>query len=133
MDIDIVIEKLRSSVEPSRRLDVEIAQIVGWRLKTEMVVDTNTGEHKQRNLWLVPNSDELGKIPFYTSELEASYRLSQEIAPGEPAACSWEKAFAAARIGDGPRVVASNVATALCLATFVYYRARMRKNSVLST
>lgn len=126
MRIDAVIDSLRASEGPSRRLDVEIAQMIGWRLRTETVVDVNTGEQKQKHLWLVPQSEELGKIPFFTSELGAAFRLSQDIAPSEPAAFCWEHGQCSAQVGNGPAVIAANAAIALCLAVLVYHQHRFR-------
>ncbi|MGK6317774.1 hypothetical protein [Neorhizobium sp. DT-125] len=127
MEVDAVIDNLKATKGPSRKLDSEIAQVLGWRLKTETFVDAATGETKQRHLWLVPKTDELGKIPFYTLDLEAAYRLTQDVAPSEAAGCMWEDGIASARIGDGPTVEAANAAIALCIAALVASKNRPQR------
>lgn len=119
MEIDVIIDRLKAAKAPSRRLDVDIAQVVGWRLKTETFVDTATGETKQRHLWLVPKSEELGKVPFYTSDLEAAYTLIQDIAPDEPVGCTWSGEGASARMADGPAIEAINAPIALCIVALL--------------
>lgn len=119
MEIDTVINQLRDTKAPSRRLDVSIAQIVGWRVRTETVTDMSTGETRQRHLWLVPKTDELGRVPFYTSDLESAYRLTRDIVPDEAGACTSEPGRGSAVIGEGSAVVAVNAPIALCIAALL--------------
>ncbi|WP_104841264.1 hypothetical protein [Sinorhizobium fredii] len=81
MDIREIIDQLERLEGPSRRLDGEIAQVVGWKKKVETFKDPKSGEARERLLWLVPSNNDEGIIPRYTLNIHDAYSLAQELAP----------------------------------------------------
>lgn len=116
MDIDTVITQLQATPIGSRKLDANIAQVLGWRLQSDIVVNPTTGEHTRRNMWFKPKSNEVAPVPFYTTNLSVAQNLAIQIAPGQKSGCAWEPGKASARIGNGPYIEASKPAIALCIA-----------------
>lgn len=116
MSVESLIAKLRSMKGPDRNVELEIAELLGWRRKIEPFIDTKTGERKQRTLWLVPTSNDTANVPFYTSNLFDAYRLAQDLFPGHVGGCSWEPGMGSARIGAAPICQAASPMIALCIA-----------------
>lgn len=120
MRVDKVIEHLRHAGAGSRPLDALVAQAIGWRKVDRDVKDEQTGKAQSRTLWLIPNSDDPGKVPLYTSNIEAAYHLVQQATPSAVSAFSWHDGSASAQVGEkGPRVTAATPALAICLATLL--------------
>lgn len=88
VDIDEVISRLQRADGPSRRLDGEIATVLGWRVTPEIYLDQETNERRERRVWLLPNSDKIASVPRYTAHLNAAYTLARSIAPTEKSGCS---------------------------------------------
>ncbi|MEY9773068.1 hypothetical protein [Sinorhizobium fredii] len=116
MDIREIIDQLQRLEGPSRRLDGEIAQVVGWKKKVEAFKDPKTGETRERLLWLVPSNNDEGIIPRYTLNINDAYDLAQELAPNNIGGCSWEPGKGTAIINDGTYCQAASPPIALCIA-----------------
>lgn len=116
MSLETLIAKLRIMKGPDRSVEMEIAELLGWRRKVEPFIDPKTGETKQRTLWLVPTSNDAANVPFYTSNLFDAYRLAQELVPGHVGGCSWEPGMGSAKIGAAPACQGASPMIALCIA-----------------
>jgi hypothetical protein len=119
MDLQSLIERLQTAESPARSLDTLIAQAVGWTKKTETVKDSKTGEKKKSTLWVVPSGDDVGKVPFYTSNLQHAYELAQTVVPSHVGGCSWEDGSGTAKINGGAFVQAATPQIALCIAALL--------------
>ncbi|TNM66161.1 hypothetical protein [Aliirhizobium smilacinae] len=97
-----------------RRLDGEIAKILGWREVAEKL--TEDGETKTRYVWLHPENGQPGKVPFYTTNLDAAIQFAEAACPNERCGFSWEDGKASARLGNGPYFQAKNPILALSAA-----------------
>jgi hypothetical protein len=117
MNLTEVIDNLYAAKEGSRQLDAYIAHALGWRQTRDQYVDPSSGETRTRRLWVVPSTEEHGKVPFYTTNLQEALDLAEQVAPGNVGACSWEGGKAKARLGmNGSVVNAATPALALCIA-----------------
>lgn len=101
MEIAELIVALQSAKAPDRRLDVEIATILGYR--------------KPADKWLKPDGS-IGKVYAYTRVIDNAMEMADFAAPEHVGGCSWEKSKGAAKINDGPYAYAANPAIALCVA-----------------
>lgn len=125
MRVETVIEQLRAAGGGSKRLDAMIAQAIGWRKIDNQVLDENTGEIRSRTLWLLPNSNDPGRLPLYTSNIEAAYHLVQQTKPSEVSGFAWHEGSASAQVGENSsRVTAATPALATCLATLMTFVAQ---------
>lgn len=116
MDLQHVIDQLAVATGSDRRLDGEIAQIVGFRRRVEEFRDGSTGEVRTRVLWVVPTGEAAPRVPHYTRDIVDAVELAREEFPGHVGGCSWEPGRASARIDDGPYFQAASVPLALCMA-----------------
>jgi hypothetical protein len=122
LEIEEVIAHLRDAKSGSRSLDVEIAQLLGWRRRVSRSEEGGS-EPVRRTLWLVPNSSDPGRVPHYTTSLDAAYDLAQDIAPRHVGGCSWEDGSGSARVGaKGPYVQAGSPALAICIAALIIHK-----------
>jgi len=122
LGISEVINNLQVAKIGSRRLDVEIATIFGWRKGEQVRVNPQTGVEELKPAWLMPHSELPGKVPFYTSDLQAAYELAQELAPGHVGGVYSGKDSGRARIGlENPIAEAANAALALCIAALQFH------------
>lgn len=103
--------ELRHATGPDRRLDALIARILGYE-RTEVL----DGANGRKVLWFHPKRGGAVRIPRYTGNIDAAQQLTQTIVPGCSAGFTWGIAYATAKINDGPPVVASTPALALCIA-----------------
>lgn len=122
MNIDDLLQALKTSDGPDRALDEEIAQVAGWKKHEEPFKDPATGEQKKRTLWLVPKKNNAGRLPQYTADIQEAWRLSQALMPGNVGGFGWEDGMAHARINDGPYVRAATPAIAICIAILSLHR-----------
>lgn len=83
----------------------------------EHASDPDSGEIKPKAVWLLPNSDEISKVPAYTTNLQAAFDLAHQLYPSHVGACSWEQSMGSAQIGmNNTPVQAATPALALCIA-----------------
>lgn len=121
-----LIDQLQRLEGPSRRLDGELAQVVGWTKKTENVIDPKTRETRQQVVWFSPTTNEKGTIPRFTLNIQDAFNFAMEIEPGQVGGCSWEPGKGNARINEGPYCQAFSPAVAICIAAMTALLARVR-------
>lgn len=120
MEIQRLIEKLKSAKGPERGLDGQVAQVLGWRKIVEPTLDPKTGERKNRTLWRVPAGDDFGRIPYYTGSFDAARALVEALAPGKAVACSWDNDSGKCVIEGGTTETAASPVLAICVAALVH-------------
>lgn len=111
-----VIRDLEEAQEPSRKLDVALAMLIGYKRKVENVRDPNSGEQTRRVLWLHPGGQDPGRVPRYTAVIDDACAFAQMVAPDLAGGVSWDSRGGYAKIGDGPYCSAASPAIALCIA-----------------
>ncbi|RYZ93432.1 MAG: hypothetical protein EOP06_00945 [Proteobacteria bacterium] len=120
MRVESVVDLLREASLGSRPLDAMVAQAIGWRKIDRLIRDERTGEVRDKTLWLIPNSNDPGRLPLYTSNIEAAYLLVQQVRSSAVSGFSWQDKSATAQVGEGgPRVTAATPALAICLAALM--------------
>lgn len=129
MSVEQVIKALESAQSPSRSLDVAIAIAIGYRQVTRKSPDEPT---KTVNAWLLPGSDEIGRIPWYTSSLHHAMELARSIEPSQVGAFTWGRGVGKARINDGPPFEACNPQIAICLAALHCLMDKQKKRGLPS-
>lgn len=115
MALDRIINLLQTAHNPARSLDVAIGTAIGWRKMVKSMPDSS-GIKKDVTVWTIPNSDDIGKLPLYTSNLQHAFELAEYISPSSFGGCSWVDGKGTARINDGPYFEACNPQIALCIA-----------------
>lgn len=98
-----------------RQLDGEIAVVLGWRRAPDPTALEGSAE-AQKKVWLRPDSNEPGRVPHYTTSIDAAVKLADQIYPNAVGGCGWENGKASARLGEGPFFEASTPMLALCAA-----------------
>lgn len=126
MAISDLVDELQQAPEGSRKLDTAIALIIGWRRRVEQTENTeNDGGTSRRVLWLVPSSNDVGKVPFFTSSIDAAFELAREISPDDEVGVSWAGGINTAVLGESGYFHAATPALALCAAALFL---KMQKN-----
>lgn len=126
MAISDLVDELQQAAEGSRKLDTAIALIIGWRRRVEQTENTeNDGGPSRRVLWLVPSSNDVGKVPFFTSSIDAAFELAREISPDDEVGVSWAGGINTAVLGESGYFHAATPALALCAAALFL---KMQKN-----
>jgi hypothetical protein len=93
-----------------------IALLLGWRLTKENYFDTESGERRQRQVWLLPRKDEIARVPLFTGNLTDAHDLAKTVVRAAAVGFSWEPGMASAKIGEGSYFQSVSPAIALCLA-----------------
>ncbi len=115
-----VIREVVSSPAGSRDLDVKIAKLLGWRRAERKVLDPAAGKEVVETLWLRPSSNEPGKVPVYTGNLQAAFELAEAVSPHHTGGCAWEEGAASASLGGQSKTVqAATPALALSAAALL--------------
>lgn len=125
MNVQDLIERLSAATGPDRALDGQIAVALGFRKKTEQFTD-ESGQAKNRTIWLVPTGDDIARIPHYTASLEAAFILANTVSPDQTGGVSWVSGKGTAVINDGPYCEAATPPLALCIAAL---REKLRTSS----
>ena len=115
MDLSELIVALQNAKAPTRKLDVEIAKLLGFKRIAEPPAPNQKNPPGKKLNWYTPDGVP-GKVPPYTRLVDSARNLVNSVAPDNVGGCSWEKGRASARINDGPYVHAANPAIALCAA-----------------
>lgn len=105
MNVSELVVALQNSKGPDRKLDAEIAKLVGFTKSTD----------KKKSVWRKPDGT-TGNPPGYTRLVDYAIELANFIAPDNVGGCSWEKDRGTAKINSGPYVHGANPAIALCVA-----------------
>jgi hypothetical protein len=117
MDANDVILNMKDAREGNRKLDSQIAELLGWTVNSYISADGT-----RQYLWKKPSGEE-AKVPFYTTSVQASYDLAQEIAPSNTGAFSWDDKGATATIEPGGKPVrAATPALAVCIAALALHQ-----------
>jgi len=117
MDLQKLINALLDLEGPSRAIDDNIAEALGWSKRFATISDTSSDRSRmvQQNMWLVP-SGEVREVPHYTKGAQEARMLVQEVATGLPCALVVENGNARAQLEGRPPFHAKTSAIALCLA-----------------
>ncbi|MBD9641909.1 hypothetical protein IB277_37130 [Ensifer sp. ENS07] len=117
MAIVDLIRVLESADAGSRKLDADIALFIGWRRKVESIkINAKTGLPVKRTVWIVPSSDGTGKVPPFTTSLDAAYELAKDVARDTDIGLSFADGTYTAVVGDSGYLHAGAPALALCAA-----------------
>lgn len=112
-----LIQELQEATEGTRKLDAAIALLVGWKRQVDTTrIDRKTGQPVKRSIWIVPSSNDVGKVPFFTTSLDAAYELAREVAPEDAIGVSFVAGVFTATVGSSGYVHGSTSALALCAA-----------------
>lgn len=131
-----LILSLQSATVGNRTIDRKIAELQGWTQHLYPVADTETGTLNTVERWAMPNSNEIARVPNYSTNIEHAYLLMREVDPGGFGGFGWENGMASAKIGGLANAVqASTPALAMCLASvqLKYARASGRLTQPLSS
>lgn len=116
MDINALLHHLSSAQAGSRELDFAVASAIGWTRHKENITDAN-GQPRARVQWMMPGASNVtGKVPEYTTSLEAAYQLAEFVMPGHSGGCCWEPGVGGAKIEGWPSVESPKAELALCIA-----------------
>lgn len=123
--LEELIMRLMREQNSLRDFDDAIAGHLGWKPAFETTFDQETGKNKtvQLRKWHPPNSDQLRRVPSFTTHLHAALDLARSVAPNEPIGVSWssdDRAYA--KIGDARLVSAFTPMLALCAASLLIVR-----------
>lgn len=120
MNIGAVIRNLKLASRGSRELDVQIAEILGWRKRVETFYD-DAGDRRERTLYLVPKTEDPARVPQYSSNVQAAMELALQLDPAHVGGCSWEEGRGSAQILGYPPVQAATPALALCISALLLH------------
>jgi len=116
MTLDLIIEHLFKQQQGDRRIDVAIAEALGWERKTHLVLDEATGEERTGFYWVNPFTNKPAPPPSYTSNLQHAYELLQSLSISSGAGFSWEPGKGGAKVYGEVSVDAATPQLALCIA-----------------
>lgn len=118
MSFERALELIKSAKNPARSIDATIARSFGWQQQPENVI--KGGVVKQVHRW-VDAKGATATVPFFTSNLDAAFRLSQTLVPSHVAALLWDKREYTAQFKGGEKYSAPDPALALCYAALSTY------------
>lgn len=110
MEIIDLVAQLRSEKWPSRKLDIMIGELAGYRKANDTKYPKFSWHHP---------GGKVARLPKFTESIQDAYELLQLISPGNIGGCSWEDGDATAKIEDGPFCRAATPALAICIAALV--------------
>lgn len=116
MAIKDVINDLETASQGERSFDAAIGLLVGWKRKVEYVRAAPNDEPQRKVFWVVPSGDESGKVPHFTTSLDAAWLLAKMISPRGTGGVSWDGERGTAVVDNGPYSSAATPALALCAA-----------------
>ena len=119
MKIEDLITQLRAEKWPSRKLDVDLAALFGFRRATEARHPKFSWHHPDGNV---------GPLPKFTYSMQDAYDLLQTVSPRNVAACTWEEGKATAKVENGPLCACATPAMAICVVALVELRKKMIKS-----
>lgn len=117
MTIKDLVGELQAASEGQRSFDTAIGLLLGWKRKVEYEKKDDDVQPVRKVLWIVPSSEDPGKVPHFSTSIEAALLLARTVAPSQVGGVSWtEHGTGRAIIGDGPYYEAATPALALCVA-----------------
>ncbi|MBB4184212.1 hypothetical protein GGE07_000838 [Sinorhizobium terangae] len=116
MSLTEIIDRLERGIEINRALDAALAQLIGWTRKVEYIKRDGVPTPDRKVLWIVPDGDDTGLIPYYTTSVEAAFDFAQALLPGSVGGVSWDNGNFTAIVNDGPYCSSATPAVAVCLA-----------------
>ncbi|MGA1831524.1 hypothetical protein [Rhizobium wenxiniae] len=120
MRVERIINLLHKASPGLGPLDALVAQAVGWRKMNGQTADDKTGEVHDCTLWLMPNSENPGRISHCTSNIDAACLLVQQACLSRASGFSRQESSATAQMGENdPRASTATPGLALCLATIM--------------
>lgn len=126
MAISDLIEELEAASEGQRSFDAAIGLLLGWKRKVEYEKRDGNGEPVRRVFWVVPSGDDPGRVPHFSTSIEAALLLARAVVPAHVGGVSWdENGRGTAIIDGGPYCEAATPALALCVAAL---RVKMQKD-----
>jgi hypothetical protein len=121
MPIEDIIAALREAKTGARPLDVQIAEVIGWKTETGPFPDEN-GVVQERTLWISPVTGSPARIPYFTTNFQHAFDLVSGIHPDGTGACSWSKGVGAVVFeGDHSRYGGGSPQLALCIAALCIF------------
>lgn len=112
MDVRDLISGLESAGQPSRFLDRQIVQIIGWQKATGPI----GGDGRPTVRWIPPGASKPRRCPLYTLDLHDAYSLAEQIDPDHIGAFVKEGDMFRAQLEGGPVAYGATPAIALCIA-----------------
>lgn len=109
-----VIDALGSLADPSRYIDYQIANLIGWKQIRDG--DIAAGAVRNEVVWLHPLSEEPARVPKFTLWVQSAYNLVQQFEPDRAGAVTKQPHGSQVQIEGYEKVVAATLPIALCLA-----------------
>lgn len=119
-----IIQILRECNGPSRHVDFQIAQHLGWKENSNRV--SRSGDSK--TVWLNPETAQPGKVPAFTKELQHSFRLLQYICPEYAGAAIRKGKTAIVQVEHYEPSEATTLPLAMCQAALLVLADRSSQN-----
>lgn len=130
MFVGELIIALRELDGPSRKLDGEVARLIGWNKKMERR-GKGDGNVIEIGVWYRPDGSEARKVPFFTESVQSAYELLREIEPNMVAACAFSSDGGKAHIEGMSPVFASTLPIALCISGLLIIEKQLEPTSSL--
>jgi hypothetical protein len=112
MDTRKVIGELEKAKAPSKFLDSQIAQAIGW---TRSYGEPD-GNGKQEVNWTPPGETKPAKFPNFTSSLNDAYLLALSAYPDVAVGVRWDDAGGSCHFEDDTPCTGPTPALAVCIA-----------------
>lgn len=120
MSVHETINTLMKTKGGSRDLDLEVATIFGWSTAKVETIDKASGFSVYKTVWIDPKTSQPGFVPHYTTDIQAGYELSAEIAPQRACAIVIEVGSSRATFDGEEPIYHADPAIALCVACLDY-------------
>ena len=112
---DQVLQILKTCTGPSRHVDFQIAQHIGWKEHTKPL--SRGGDNKA--VWLDPETKEPRKVPVFTRDVQQAFLLLRYLAPDSAGAATTSNGVARVVIDELGEVEAPTLALAMCQAALL--------------
>lgn len=119
MDVSNTISDLQELDGPKRKVDGDIARIIGWKKIVESR-PSPSGEEIEVGAWYLPSGKKARKVPFYTESVNSAYELMKLFAPERAAACAFGPDICKAQIEGMDPVFSKSLPVAMCLAALIF-------------
>jgi hypothetical protein len=116
LNVRDLISGLEGAKEPSRFLDRQIVQLMGWQKTTGPI----GGDGRPTVRWIPPGASRPRRCPLYTSDLQEAYGLALQIDPEHAGAFVREGDTFRAQLEGGPVAYGATPSIALCIAALKF-------------